>query len=255
MLKAEDLEQQQPEEKHLAAIVETTTVENIATNDRGEPQSPPSYSLPAPSSPKHHQQKRCLKFDMSSKIQIISNNRQGQLNTAFLATVPGVLKIAEIVLSFMSFILAICADRSATTAAWTENISFSVTVIISGLLIGYVCFPHLTIKDELTREGLIIAELIFYGISALLFFIAIWLMVHLSAGSITYGRGSAIMDAIICVALTILFGIETFVKLAAWRCENEPTSRIMQTTRPATESSRYYESNEVLQRNQGSEMA
>ncbi len=34
---------------------------------------------------------------MSSKIQIISNNRQGQLNTAFLATVPGVLKIAEIV--------------------------------------------------------------------------------------------------------------------------------------------------------------
>ncbi len=49
MLKAEDLEQQQPEEKNLAAIVETTTVENIATNDRGEPQSPPSYSLPAPS--------------------------------------------------------------------------------------------------------------------------------------------------------------------------------------------------------------
>ncbi len=61
----------------------------------------------------------------------------------------------------MSFILAICADRSATTAAWTENISFSVTVIISGLLIGYVCFPHLTIKDELTREGLIIAVLFF----------------------------------------------------------------------------------------------
>lgn len=34
---------------------------------------------------------------MSSKIQIIPDNRQGQLNTAFLATTPGVLKIAEIV--------------------------------------------------------------------------------------------------------------------------------------------------------------
>lgn len=37
---------------------------------------------------------------MSSKIQIIPHNRQGQLNTAFLATVPGVLKIAEIVCIF-----------------------------------------------------------------------------------------------------------------------------------------------------------
>lgn len=34
---------------------------------------------------------------MSSKIQIIPDNRQGQLNTAYLATIPGVLKIAEIV--------------------------------------------------------------------------------------------------------------------------------------------------------------
>ncbi|VDM11543.1 unnamed protein product [Wuchereria bancrofti] len=98
-------------------------------------------------------------------------------------------------------------------------------------------------------------EFIFYGTSALLFFIAIWLMVHLSIGWSTYGRGSAIIDAIICVALTILFGIETFVKLIAWRGENEPTSRIIQTARPATESNRYYESNEVLQRSQGSEMA
>lgn len=50
-------------------------------------------------SPKQQQQhpKRRLKFDMSSKIQIVPDNRQGQLNTAFLATVPGVLKIAEIV--------------------------------------------------------------------------------------------------------------------------------------------------------------
>lgn len=38
---------------------------------------------------------------MSSKIQIIPDNRQGQLNTGFLGTIPGVLKIAEIV-SFSS---------------------------------------------------------------------------------------------------------------------------------------------------------
>ncbi|CAG9533375.1 unnamed protein product [Cercopithifilaria johnstoni] len=255
MLKAEDVEHQQQEEQNLGTTMEAITTRNAANvgnQDRGGPQSP-SYSTPAPSSPK--QQKRRLKFDMSSKIQIIPDNRQGQLNTAFLATIPGVLKIAEIALSFISFILAICADRNATTAAWTENISFAVTIIISGLLIGYVCFPHLTIKDELTREGLIVTELIFYGTSTLLFFIAVWLMVHLSASWLTYGRGSAIIDAIICVALTILFGIETFAKLKAWRGENEPTSRIVQTARPTTEPGRYFETNETLQRSQGVEMA
>lgn len=255
MLKAEDLEQQQ--EQNTAATIETTTVTNAMTNlpnqDRGGPQSPPSYSTPAPSSPKHHQKRR-LKFDMSSKIQIIPDNRQGQLNTAFLATVPGVMKIAEIVLSFTSFILAICADRTATTAAWTENISFAVTIIISGLLIGYVCFPHLTIKNESTREGLIFTELIFYSISALLFFIAIWLMVHLSANWVTYGRGPAIIDAIICVALTILFSVETFAKLKAWMGENEPTSIIVQTARPISEANRYHDPNEEAQRSQGSQI-
>ncbi|KAM3716542.1 CKLF-like MARVEL transmembrane domain-containing protein [Dirofilaria immitis] len=258
MLKAEDLEQQHPEEKNSAAIVDATTVGNVTNvpnQDHGGRQSPPSYATPAPSSPKHQQQKRRLKFDMSSKIQIIPDNRQGQLNTAFLATVPGVLKIAEIALSFLSFVLAICADRNVTTAAWTENISFAATVIISALLIGYVCFPHLTIKDEATREGLIVVELIFYGISTLLFFIAIWLMVHLSTNWLTYGRGSAIIDAIICVALTVIFGIETLAKLKAWRGENEPQSRIIQTAREITESGRYYEPNEILKRSQGPEMA
>ncbi|OZC06038.1 synaptophysin / synaptoporin [Onchocerca flexuosa] len=244
MLKAEDLEQQQPEEKNVAATVEATAVGNVASNQsHGGQQSPPPYAKPAPSSPKHQQQKRRLKFDMSSKIQIIPNNRQGQLNTTFLATTPGVLKIAEIV------------DRNVTTAAWTEHISFATTLIISGLLIGYVCFPHLTLKDEATREGLIVMELIFYGISTLFFFIAIWLMIQLSTSWLSPGRGSAIMDAIICAALTILFAIETFVKLIAWRNENESQSRIIQTARQINESGRYYEPNEILQRTEGPEMA
>lgn len=63
------------------------------------------------------------------------------------------------------------------------------------------------------------------------------------------------MLQIICVALTILFGIETFAKLKAWRGENEPTSRIVQTAKPTTEPGRYYETNEVLQRSQGPELA
>ncbi|VDN24686.1 unnamed protein product [Gongylonema pulchrum] len=258
MLKAEDLEQHSDPVPAVEGTVVESTVMGTADQDRMGPQSPPSFSTPAQSSPKQQQQqqqKRRLKFDMSSKIQIIPDNRQGQLNTAFLATVPGVLKIAEIALSFVSFILAICADRNATTAAWTENISFAAAVIISGLLIGYVCFPHLTIKDEQTREGLIVTELIFYGTATLLFFIAIWLMVHLSASWLTYGRGSAIIDAILCVALTILFGIETFAKLKAWRGENEPSSRIIQTARPMMEPGRQYETNAELRRTQGPEMA
>jgi hypothetical protein len=38
-----------------------------------------------------------IQFNMSSRIQFIPSNRQGQYNTAFLGTLPGVLKIAEIV--------------------------------------------------------------------------------------------------------------------------------------------------------------
>ncbi|PIC28269.1 hypothetical protein B9Z55_020246 [Caenorhabditis nigoni] len=42
-------------------------------------------------------EKKKLQFHMANKVKIIPTNRQGQLNTGFLATLPGVLKIAEIV--------------------------------------------------------------------------------------------------------------------------------------------------------------
>uniref|UniRef100_A0A1I7UBR5 MARVEL domain-containing protein n=1 Tax=Caenorhabditis tropicalis TaxID=1561998 RepID=A0A1I7UBR5_9PELO len=171
-------------------------------------------------------EKKKIQFHMANKVNIIPTNRQGQLNTGYLATLGGVLKIAEIILSFIAFVLAICADRRTTTAAWTEHISFETLLIVSGLLLGYVVFPHLTIKDEATREGLIVVELIFYGVNTLLYFISIWLMVHLSASWGTDGRGAAIMTAVICVALTVLFAIETVVKLKAWRGENEPQTVI-----------------------------
>ena len=109
---------------------------------------------------------------MANKIQIIPNNRQGQLNTGYLGTLAGVLKLAEIVsfrgcgaaglhshsqaLSFVAFVLSICADRRSTTAAWTEHITFETMIVVCILLLGYVCFPHLTIREEATREGLIV---------------------------------------------------------------------------------------------------
>lgn len=42
-------------------------------------------------------EKKKLQFHMANKIQIIPNNRQGQLNTGFMGTLAGVLKLAEIV--------------------------------------------------------------------------------------------------------------------------------------------------------------
>ncbi|ETN78347.1 synaptophysin / synaptoporin [Necator americanus] len=186
------------------------------------------FAKPAQASPVQKEKKK-LQFHMTSKIQIIPDNRQGQLNTGFLATIPGVLKLAEIILAFVAFVLAICADRRSTTAAWTEHITFETLIVVCALLAGYVCFPHLTIREEPTREGLIVLELIFYGINTLFYFISIWLMVHLSASWGTDGRGAAIMTAIICVALTIIFGIETFLKLKAWRGENEPSSKVITT--------------------------
>ena len=133
---------------------------------------------------------------MTSKIQIIPNNRQGQLNTTYLATLPGVLKIAEIILCFVAFILAICADRRSTSSAWTDHITFECMIVISALLLGYVVFPHLTLKDEPTREGLIVVELLFYGINTLFFFIAVFLMIHVSASWTADGRGAAVMCAV-----------------------------------------------------------
>ncbi|CAJ0950831.1 unnamed protein product, partial [Mesorhabditis belari] len=178
-----------------------------------------------PSSPKPAKKK--LEFNMASKIQIIPNNRQGQLNTGYIKTLGGILKVAEIVLSFMAFVLAICADRNTTTASWTEHIAFQSTVITTAILLGYVCFPHITIRDELTREGLIVVELIFYGINTVLYFIAIWLMVHLSIGFGMDGRGAAILCAVVCLAITVLFAMETFMKIKAWRGENDASTRIV----------------------------
>lgn len=99
-------------------------------------------------------------------------------------------------IGFVVFILAICSDRRSTGAAWTEHISFETTIVVGILLLGYVIFPHLTLHDEKTREGLIVLELIFYGINACLYFVAIFLMVHLSASWTADGRGAAIMAAV-----------------------------------------------------------
>ena len=206
---------------------------------------------------------------MTSKIQFIPSNRQGQLNTTFLATLPGVLKLAEIVLCFVTFILAICSDRRSTSSAWTDHISFECMIVVSALLLGYVAFPHLTLKDEATREGLIVVELLFYGINTLFFFIGVFLMIHVSASWTADGRGAAVMCAvgffspknipisnitlqIITVGLTILFAVETFLKFKAWRGENQPSTRIIntgnnhhQTTIPGRE----YPTNAELDRN------
>lgn len=151
-----------------------------------------------------------------SKVKMIPDARQGQLNTQYLATLPGVLKIAEVIVGFVAFILAICADRRSTSSAWTEHITFECTLVVSVLILLYVVFPHLSLADERTREGLVVVELVFYGLNTLFFFISIWLMVHLAASWTAEGRGAAIMGAILCLALCVLYSIETFIKFKAW---------------------------------------
>jgi hypothetical protein len=223
-------------------------VAHLAPSNGGSPgpQSPPLES----ERPLSANQKRKQQFaNMTSKIQIIPNNRQGQLNTTFLATLPGVLKIAEIVLCFVAFILAICSDRRSTSAAWTDHISFECMIVVSALLLAYVVFPHLTLKDEATREGLIVVELLFYGINTVFFFIAVFLMIHVSASWTADGRGAAVMCAIIAVGLCLLFAVETFLKFKAWRGENEPSSRIINTGNNQTSSpGREYPTNAELHR-------
>ncbi|MFH4979288.1 hypothetical protein AB6A40_005997 [Gnathostoma spinigerum] len=253
MLKPDDTndEQQQKVPSETEIEIERDGVEHDHHSETG-PQSPPMVSS-SPVTTAKRSGGRKLQFNMSTKIQVIPNNRQGQLNTTFLATVPGILKLAEIALSFICFILAICADRNSTPSAWTEHIAFETCIVVCALLAGYVIFPHLTIKDEATREGLIVLELIFYGINTLLYFISIWLMVQLSATWISHGRGAAIFAAILCAALTIIYAVETFFKWQAWRGENAPTSRII--TGPPTVAGQHYDTNAELRREPGPEMA
>jgi len=230
--------------------------------EREGPQSPTPYSTEsaAKTSPiQSKQPRRRIQFTMASKLQIIPNNRQGQLNTAFLGTLPGILKIGEIMIAFVAFVLAICSDRRATTAAWTEHITFETAVVVAALLLGYVAFPHLTIRDEQTREGLIFLELLFYGINTLFYFIAIFLMVHLSLSWGTDGRGAAIMCAILCLALFLIFGVETVLKLRAWRGENASSAKIVQQGDPSTyphpNAFQGHVTERELRREPGSEMA
>ncbi|KAI6189546.1 Synaptophysin / synaptoporin [Aphelenchoides bicaudatus] len=157
--------------------------------------------------------------NMHHKLNFIPHSQRDKLNAQFLATLPGVLKIAELVLGFVAFILAICADRKATSSAWAEHITFETTIVVAALLIGYTVFPHLTLQDDRTRNSLVVLELMFYGFNTVAYFIAVWLMVHLSASWTAEGRGAAVMCAILCVALTVLYGIETFVKFKLWKGE------------------------------------
>lgn len=137
-----------------------------------------------------------IPFDVGSKIKVIPEVRKGQLNIAYLSTISGVLKIAEIFASFVAFILSICADRDAASTGWTEHLAFESMVVISALLLGYVAFPHITLGEKRTRDGLIVLELLFYGVNTFFFFIAVWLMVHLAASFTAHGRGAAIMSAV-----------------------------------------------------------
>lgn len=68
-------------------------------------------------------------------------------------------------LGFVAFILAICADRKATSSAWTEHITFETTIVVAALLIGYTVFPHLTLQDERTRNSLVVLVCILYDIA------------------------------------------------------------------------------------------
>ncbi|KAI6213907.1 Synaptophysin / synaptoporin [Aphelenchoides besseyi] len=163
--------------------------------------------------------------NMHHKLNFIPHSQRDKINTQFLLTLPGVLKLAEVVLGFVAFILSICSDRKATSSAWTEHITFETTIVTVALLIGYVVFPHLTLQDDRTRNGLVLLELMFYGFNTMAYFIAVWLMVHLSASWNADGRGAAVMCAIICVALTVLYGIESFVKFKAWKGEEVGTAR------------------------------
>ncbi|KAI6219038.1 Synaptophysin / synaptoporin [Aphelenchoides fujianensis] len=163
--------------------------------------------------------------NMHHKLNFIPHSQRDKVNTQFLLTLPGVLKVAEVVLGFVAFILSICADRKATSAAWAEHITFETTIVVAALLLGYVVFPHLTLQDDRTRNSLVLLELMFYGFNTGAYFIAVWLMVHLSASWNADGRGAAVMCAIICVALTVLYGIESFVKFKAWKGEEIGTAR------------------------------
>lgn len=82
------------------------------------------YSIPF--SPSSAPTKK-IKFNMSSKIQIIPNNRQGQLNTGYIGTMAGVLKLAEIVrLSFLPHSLLISPFSSLPSS---HSFSPSVPIV------------------------------------------------------------------------------------------------------------------------------
>lgn len=57
--------------------------------------STPQASNPPPS--QRQPTGRKLPFEMGKKIKVIPETRKGQLNVEFLSTIPGVLKVAEVV--------------------------------------------------------------------------------------------------------------------------------------------------------------
>jgi len=191
--------------------IKTTTMEEQKSGAVTPTPDPPQRT-------QHHQPKsRQAVFEVGKKIKVIPEARKGQLNVAFLSTIPGVLKIAEVSVSFVAFVLSICSDRRSASAGWTEHLTFETMVVVFVLMLGYIAFPHVTLADSRTRDGLVVLELLFYGINCFFYFIALWLMVHLSASWTADGRGAAIMAAVLCAGLVALFAFEVYIKYKSWR--------------------------------------
>ncbi|XP_013403660.1 CKLF-like MARVEL transmembrane domain-containing protein 4 [Lingula anatina] len=131
----------------------------------------------------------------------------------YIRSVPGILKIVEIILCLVVFICVIIAPGYGGSGwVWFIAISAFITTLI--LLIFHV----VGLISRLPGPWMLI-EFIYYIVIAVFFLIAF----IIAAVGCRYGYASIIATAIFCFASCAVFGVDTYFQFQAWRTSQTTT--------------------------------
>jgi len=149
-----------------------------------------------------------------------------QLDVAYIKTIPGILRIVEIVLCIILFICAVSAC-SGWYIYGRGNCGFASFVAFMGFIfvIGWLLFYLFHVHDSAPNVPWLLIELIFYAVWTFFLVISGIVLAVLSAD--TYGliyyqyagttHASAGAGAFFAFAAAIAFGFQTFLLFQAWR--------------------------------------
>jgi len=153
-----------------------------------------------------------------------------RFDSAYVVSLDGMLKVAEMVLSLIVFITAVVDGRFGSDGgAWVEFTSMSALVFIFIMYMLYLFKVVYKIPGSVPRY---LIEFIFFAVYTLFYFIS-----GIVAAAWAHNDAAVGACAFFCFATMILFGADTYFHFNVWRSNTADTSTAnppMPNTGPAT---------------------